>query len=152
MNKLNNKIWNAIKDYQFPGCVNEEPTRKNVVQEGVGVEWSDHVAGTLIMPFVGTVFLGMPKGFDRLGIFDGHNSEQMKINIFEDWKNFEECFKYGYDFKNVPVWKYLNDKGHTFVRGLMPRINRPFLHIILEDCRNKINCFEITSEQLDEMD
>jgi hypothetical protein len=151
MKKMNKKIWEAIKEYQFPGCVSEYPTKTNVVQDGVGIEWSEHVAGTLVMPYVGTIFLGMPKGFNRLGIFDGHNKEQMNINIFENWEQFNELFIHSYGKYNVPVWKYVNEKGHTFVRGLMPRLNRPFLHIILENCIDKIECYQVTDEDLEEM-
>lgn len=148
MEKMNDKIWNAVMDYQVPGCVNETPTKDNISQQGIGVEWSDHVPGTTIFPNVGNIFLGMPKLFSRLGIFDGHNEEKMKINIFEDWDNFNECFDHGYNKFNVPVWKYLNDKSHTFIRGLMPRINRPFLHVILENVIDKIDCYEITEEDM----
>jgi hypothetical protein len=63
----------------------------------------------------------------------------MKPNIFE---KFEDGW--GYNEFNYPAWKHLNENGHTIVRGLSPRINVPFIHIFLENCREKINCFEIT--------
>jgi len=34
----------------------------------------------------------------------------------------------------------------------MPRLNQPFLYIILEDCRSQLNCLEITNEDLKGMD
>lgn len=49
-------------------------------------------------------------------------------------------------------WKHLSKDGHTFVRGLMPRLNEPFLHIFLENCIDKIDCLEITQEDIDNMD
>lgn len=56
-----------------------------------------------------------------------------------------------YDHFNVPVWKYQKD-GYTFVRGLSPRTNRPFLHIYLEECADMIECFEVTDQLMEEMD
>jgi len=97
------------------------------------------------VPNVGKFFLGMPKGFNRIGDSD------TKINIFPN--QTAQIKLWGYCKFNIPVWKYKNDKGHVFIRGLCPRINMPFLHIIL-DCPDfdKINCIEITDKDLDEMD
>ena len=41
---------------------------------------------------------------------------------------------------------------NTLVRGLSPRINKPFLDIYLKDVRDKINCFEIFKEDIESMD
>ena len=58
----------------------------------------------------------------------------------------------GYDQFNVPVWKYLNEHGHTLVRGLSPRTNVPFIHVHLYDCMKDVNCMEVSQEMLDGMD
>jgi hypothetical protein len=150
MQKMTDEIWKAIETYQIPGCVNEAPERDTVLQEGLGVEWSEHVPGTIVMPNIGTVFLGMPKGFNRLGICDGNSRIGMKINIFENLEQAEG--KAGFDWLNVPVWKYLDNNGNTLVRGLRPRRNEPFLYVILEDCMDKINCYEVTKENIDFID
>jgi len=84
----------------------------------------------------------MPKGFDRCGV-----DEKLIIHIFEKFDD-----GWGYNKFNIPVWKYKDDIGSTLVRGLSPRINAPFLHIFLEDCRDKIDCLEITDEDIAEMD
>jgi hypothetical protein len=34
----------------------------------------------------------------------------------------------------------------------MPRKNEPFLHIYLENCLDKIDCLEITEEDINQMD
>jgi len=142
------KIIEAIKEYQVPGAVSSFD-ENNFRQDTIGSEWSDHCPGTFV-PHVGTFFLGMPKGFNRIGARAENSDENLKINIFPDFENFEQKFG-GYDKFNVPVWKHTNGKGHTMVRGIRPRINSPFLHIILEDCREKIDCLEITNKDINEM-
>jgi hypothetical protein len=34
----------------------------------------------------------------------------------------------------------------------MPRRNEPFIHVFLENCIEKINCLEITQDDVDGMD
>ena len=65
--------------------------------------------------------------------------------FYEDNENY-------YDMFNIPVWKYLDEHGNTLVRGIMPRRNEPFLHIYIGNCIDKINCLEITKQNIDEMD
>lgn len=136
-------IKNAIEEYQCPGCVvgGDISCFKSNPDGGVGC--GNHMSGTIISN-IGNIFLGMPKGFNRLGL-----NEKMKPQIFEsfdinDWGE--------YDKWNVPVWKFLNKDGHTLVRGFIPRRNDSFIHIFLEDCRDKINCLELTQEDVDKMD
>jgi len=105
---------------------------------------------------IGKIFLGMPKGFDRMGLID-----KMPLHIFESFETFKKewnrpsingATSSGYDEWNVPVWKFLDERGNTLVRGLSPRVNSPFLHLILEDCRDKISCLEVTKEMHEGMD
>ena len=105
------------------------------------MECDKHVVGTTILG-LGKIFLGMPKGFDRLGQCDN-----TKIYIFETLKD-----GWVYDKFNIPVWKYKDELGHIIVRGISPRINTPFIHVFLEDCLSKIDCIEITSTDIREMD
>jgi len=85
-----------------------------------------HCPGTSLSG-CGKILLGMPKGFNRLGLCG-----KTVINIFNIFPNGWE-----YTELNVPVWKYLDDKGNTLVRGLCPRVNSPFIHIYLENCIDK---------------
>jgi len=135
---MNNK--EAVEEYQCTGCINgpfETCFKKNKLSQSC----ESHISGTTFMP-IGKVFLGMPKGFNHIG-----NCE-MIINIFN---SFEEFLKSGFkiDSLNVPVWKFLDDNGNTLVRGLSPRINSPFLYVILGNHINKIDCIEITKEFLE---
>jgi hypothetical protein len=132
-------IIEAINEYQVPGAVGDFDPATATLENG----WKEHCPGTLVSG-VGWVFLGMPKGFDRLGPVP---AEYFRIHIFE---TFEECWPF--DKFNVPVWKYLDAHGNTLVRSLSPRVNTPFLHIILGDHRDKINCLEITAADIKEMD
>jgi hypothetical protein len=131
----------AIEEYQCSGCVVGGDTSCYEPSENGGVGCSKHHAGTFSA--TGNFYLGLPKGFCRLGEF-----RKMKPNIF---KTFESS-SWDYDKWNIPAWKYRSENGHVLVRGLMPRINEPFLHIFLEDCMDKINCLEITQKDIDEMD
>ena len=136
-------ILEAIKTYQVPGSIGFD--ENNFEQSGVGLEWSGHVAA-IWQTNVGLLFLGMPKGFNRAGFLENN----MKICIFYNMQHHDSVWPY--DKYNIPCWKYLDEHGNTIVRGLQPRLNNPFLHVILGDVRDKINCLEITNTDLDSMD
>lgn len=139
---MKKEIKNGVEKYQCPGCIlgNDIKCYKKPISTEVSCE--NHAAGTLISS-IGKIFLGMPKGFNRLG-----STENLKIVMFE---KFEDCY-WNLNKWNIPVWKHLNKNGHTLVRELSPRTNNPFIHIFLEDCLNKINCLEINSEDINSMD
>lgn len=138
---MTQKIKHIIENYQCPGCIIGHDTECFVPENdsGRGIGCSKHCAGTGIVGH-GKLFLGMPKGFNRVGLY-----EDQRPRIFEKYHN-------NYDMFNIPVWKYLDDHGNTLVRGIMPRRNEPFLDIYLENCIEEINCLEITSEDISKMD
>lgn len=134
-----NNIKEAIETYQCPGCVNGSDInceKYELTNSGC----NNHCAGTITS--FGKVFLGLFKGFNRLGIFP-----EMKLSIFETLEQQKGICRY--DWLNIPVWKYQNEKGHIFIRGFSPRINKPFLHIILNGDFTYIKCFEITDKLLE---
>ncbi len=141
---MNEKVKKAIEEYQCSGCVNG-PALECYEYEDGSVECKKHCAGTSMGgngAFLGRLFLGLPKGFNRLGA-----CENTKISIFERLKDGWE-----YDKFNIFVWKHLDKFGNVLVRGLSPRINYPFIHIFLENCIKDIDCIEITEEDMAEMD
>lgn len=138
---MKNKIKKAIQEYQCSGCMDGGDMECFKINTNSGVGCDAHYSGTTLIP-MGKIFLGLPKGFCRLG-----HQKDFSLNIFE---KFEDGW--GYDMWNVPVWKYKNGSGHTLVRGISPRVNLPFLHIFLEDCRYKIDCLEISQSDVDGMD
>jgi hypothetical protein len=153
-----NTVLDAIKEYQCPGCAGGlagECYEKN----SPGVGCSKHCPGS-IMSSVGTIFLGMEKGFNRLGPV---GYKDMPIVIFENEKQSNEEWDSPspliqktannlYDNFNIAVWKYLDKFGSTIVRGLSPRMNAPFLHVYLKDVRDQIDCLEITEDDVSKMD
>lgn len=131
----------AVKEYQCPGCLKDCKNLSNYSQSGDSIGCGSHIAGT-ILGGAGKIFLGMPKGFNRLGSYNG-----MPLEIYETYED-----GWNYNMWNIPVWKHLNKEGHTLVRGMSPRTNVQFLHVYLEDCRDKVNCMEITQGMIDGMD
>lgn len=130
----------AIQKYQCLGCVlGPFPTCYDTKIDGIGC--SNHCVGTL-MSMVGKLFLGMPKGFDRLGGY-----EKTKIYIFHKLDD-----GWGYTMFNVPVWKHLDKHGNTLVRGYCPRINMGWIHVFLTNEIDKIDCIEITIKDMENMD
>ena len=139
---MKKEVKKAIEQYQCSGCVCGSDIECFVINTTEGIGCGKHHAGTIING-IGNIFLGMPKGFNRLG-----ESKKLKPSIY---KTFESS-DWTYDKWNIPTWKYKNKTGHTFVRGMMPRINKTFIHIFLEDCIDKINCLEITEDDINYMD
>ena len=139
---METKLKLAIEKYQCSGCVvgGDISCFEN---NNWGLGCGKHHAGTMIFPGVGNIFLGMPKGFNRLGEYT-----KLKPTIYDTFESSDWKF----DMWNIPVWKYLSKEGYTFVRGLMPRRNEPFIHIFLENCIDKINCLEISQDDVDGMD
>lgn len=144
---METKVKKAVERYQCSGCISGcnikcyEPT---IPGDGDGC--GKHFSGTTIIG-IGKVFLGLPKGFNRLGHL--HN---MKPLIFKSFNDFTETGWSNYDKFNITVWKHLDEHGNTLVRGMIPRKNETFLHIFLENCIDKINCLEISQEDIEEMD
>lgn len=137
---MNDTIKNAVENYQCSGCTNGSDI--SCYEKGYNQECGKHSAGTFIGG-QGRIFLGMPRGFNRAG----PASENVKIYIFEKWEDSWSGDKF-----NVPVWKHLDDQGNVLIRGISPRINLPYYHIILEDCMDKVECIEITKEDMEDMD
>lgn len=138
---MEQKLKLAIEEYQCSGCVCGSGI-ECFKSSSNGVGCGKHVIGTMIVG-IGHVLLGLPNGFNRVGVCN-----ELKPNIFE---TYEKC-DWKFDKYNVAVWKHYNSKGHTIVRGIMPRKNEPFIHIFLEDCRDKIECIEISAKEISEMD
>ena len=139
---MERKVKEAIERYQCSGCTVGGDT-SCFEEQNSGVGCARHLAGTFIYPIIGGIFLGMPKGFNRIG-----NDSSLKPHIYASYESSD----WSYDKWNIPVWKYLSPDGHTFVRGMIPRINATFIHVFLENCIDRIDCLEVTNEDIDYMD
>ena len=139
----------AIECYQCPGCVvGGDISCFEPAADHRGCD--KHVPGTMIFPVVGKIFLGMPTGFNRSG-----PHENMPIRIFDGPAESDGGWGFGtsgYGVFNVPVWKHLDEHGNTLVRGISPRVNNPFLHILLGDHLEEIGSKEITADDIEGMD
>lgn len=136
---MDQKIENMIREYQCPGCIGGKFDVDSCYEKGDGVDCGRHTVGT-VSSLSGLIFLGMPKGFCRLG-----SCKVTRISIFEKVEH-----GWGYSMFNVPVWKYLDSNGNTLVRGLCPRTNYPWIHIFMGDQMAKIDCMIITQKDIDE--
>jgi len=138
---------NAVSEYQCSGCaVGPEKNMscyRSRQRGSYDVSCAAHCPGTIMYP-VGTILLGLPKGFNRVGAIDGEYSNY--------YLNLHTSFSDSYTMFNIPVWKHLNEFGHTIVRFYSPRVNRGAIDIFLENCMDKIDCLEITKEDIDNMD
>ena len=139
---MKDNVKSAIEEYQCPGCAKgcEVSSCFEPSESQYGESCGGHYPGTFTTG-VGRIYLGLPKGFNRLG-----KQDDMSIRIWNTYKDGT------YNMWNVPVWKYKNEKGHTIVRGIMPRRNEAFLDIFLEDCLDQIECQNITLDQIEDMD
>lgn len=136
------KIDRAIENYQCCGCMRGSDI-SCFKPDSDSSACGSHKVGTFTS--YGSIFLGLPKGFNRLG-----GLGEMKLLIFTDWKDFEQ--KAGYDNYNIPTWKYLDEHGNTLIRGLKPRLNTPFLHVIIGNHLDRVNCLEVSAEMIEYMD
>lgn len=136
----------GIETYQCPGCVVGSDTSCGEYRdEGNGCK--AHCPGTILGS--GFVFLGLPKGFCRVGHVD--MKVKAKVRVFETFEKAKEVF--GYDRFNVPVWAHLDKRGNTIVRLFQPRLAYSEIHVILEDCMDRLKAVHvITAEELEDMD
>ena len=64
------------------------------------------------------------------------------IKIFPETKFIGKNLSFTYtDYRAFELWS-----------SFMPRRNESFIHIFLEKCIDKINCLEISQQDVDEMD
>lgn len=117
-----------IEEFQCPGCVcgcdvssgcfkpeSDSEDDKNLACKA-------HVAGTIVS-HIGTINLGLPRGFNRLGFQDQRVSGNT-IRLWDSVANMPE-----YNHFNVAVWGLEMD-GHLFVRCYCPRINQTYVDVI----------------------
>lgn len=114
-----------IKEFQCPGCTcGNDPSDcgrfKLDGDLGQGFHCSGHSAGTF-KNFVIKLALGLPKGFNQVGILpDGHSTN---IRLYLEGATTH------WDRLNVPVWAMKEGK-YTFVRTFSPRINIGWIDVI----------------------
>lgn len=131
----------AIKDYQCAGCISG-PYPSCFKSNDIGGGCEKQYVGTTVIPQIGKIFLGLSKGFCRIGY-----QKDMIIYIFETQEQQQKQWKY--DYFNIPVWKHKNKKGHILIRGYQPRLNIGFVHVILNGNYDSIDAHEIDVTDID---
>ncbi len=138
-------IKDVVELYQCSGCTNGSDISCYEKSLDSDISCLKHSAGTMVAG-LGWLQIGLPNGFNRV------SKGTTKIVDFYMFETFEKHNAYfEFDVFNIPVWKYLHN-GHTLIRGISPRTNTLFIQCILEDCMDKIDCLELTSEQVKAMD
>jgi len=132
----------AIENYQCPGCVSGSNTKCGQFENKMGC--NRHCPGTAILG-VGHILLGMPRGFNKI------RENKVRIYIFNTFDELSSSFE-NFNFLNMPIWKFKDKFNNTLIRIFMPRISTSCIAVVLEDCIDKIECFEITDNELKEID
>ena len=119
-------VEKMISNFQCPGCLKGSSPCTECpsfhLNHEFGWNCKNHIPGT-IMVGVGKIFLGMPKGFNKVGACE-QIGEQMVIIRF--WQEGEKPF---WDYLNIPVWA-MEEYGYLFVRTYCPRVNRGYIDVI----------------------
>ena len=136
-----------ISTYQCPGCMQgPEPESCPAFRQGES-GCLGHCVGTLGFG-QGRLFLGLPKGFNRLG-----TSKSDTFQIYESAAAFDDAIDPDKAVFNVVVWKYLDENGNTLIRLYSPRINYGCAMVIRGDHLDKFPAaLLITDELIGSMD
>jgi len=120
----NSEKIEMIKKFQCPGCSLD---CSNIEIKESGKEMfrcESHSAGT-ILGGVGKIYLGMPKGFDKVGAIKNNLDEETTTNIrFHSEKDYSFFDKF-----NLPICAREVD-GYLFIRTFCWRINRSYIDVI----------------------
>ncbi len=151
MAKRHLDIVGMVEEFLCPGCVAGNNTKCGSYKPVAKVEFSgcaNHCAGTNLIG-AGRLALGLPKGFNRYGLFAGPTKTlrdaiegHMVIRLWPDGLVRE------YDAFNVPVWRYEED-GILFVRVFAPRVNASYVDVIQ---MNNTKANQIAAKAIDAKD
>lgn len=109
-----------VEKYQCPGCASGINTKSGCFkQDPDNFSCGKHCAGTVIGG-AGTVNLGLPKGFNRLGPIDTR-IQKSNIRIFEKMPE--------YNAFNIPLWA-MEHEGNLLVCTALPRLHQFWIDII----------------------
>lgn len=134
-------------------CTEFRANDTNPLKIGYGFGCTNHAPGTLLNGYF-KIMLGFPKGFCRIP------SDYCFAKLCPKNNNpIEYVFSDDFEKDNInnnkfviPVWKYLDRLGNTIVKSLCPRINKVVVTVYYGDYMNKIYCFRITDQMMNEMD
>lgn len=149
-NKKHLTIVQMVEEFQCPGCVNGHEPKScqafNLIENQgcTGSRCTNHSPGTNMLG-LGRIALGLPKGFNRYGLFPGKSDSiadaidgQMIVRLWD-----KQVPKYNH--YNIPVWR-LERNGFLFVRAFHPRLNASAVDVV-QLGNNKVE--EIAGQALD---
>jgi hypothetical protein len=131
MDKLNDVQKEMIQNFQCSGCMSGSDTNCGCFElrehdSNGSFYCHKQYAGTTFLPG-GKVYLGLPKGFNKVGDIsnDVNNKRTTNIRLFEN----DSVVKQTYNFLNIPVWAMQQD-GYLFIRCYSPRVNISYVDVI----------------------
>jgi hypothetical protein len=125
-----------VEQYQCPGCMNGPNPSECPQFSEANYGCANHHAATGMAPH-GLLFLGLPKGFNRVGLNAQRSivsdAEKMpgQLRVFENVEAAGATTIYGtaYDKFNVPVWA-MDHEGDLLVRCFSPRVGVHYVDVI----------------------
>lgn len=137
-------IEKMVNEFQCPGCVAGSDTQCGKYKlDHRGESCESHSPGTRMLGS-GAIYLGMPKGFNRVGaILD---EQTHNIRLFPKGSSVDV-----YDHLNVPVWA-MEWEGFLFVRCFVPRRNYSFVDVIEGGTLDMVPTATNVAEFIDEID
>lgn len=144
-------IVEMVKEFQCPGCVNGvdpgECPRFDLYQTPAGSSCRNHCAGTNMLG-LGRIALGMPKGFNRYGLYTNNGAARTMSEAVDGQmaiRLWDEAETPSWDRFNVPVWR-LEQDGYLFARTFTPRINGSFVDVMKMTDRKPESTAEIVRD------
>jgi len=125
-----------IEKFQCRGCVSGSDIKcgrfklEETFGPRLGVRCLSHVPGTVLIG-LGAIYLGLPRGFNRVGAQIQDLSNDFKLTALRLW-TVGTAPKWD-DF-NVAVWAMELD-GVLYVRTYAPRTNRTYIDVIEKGSR-----------------
>ncbi len=119
-----------VEKFLCPGCVVGSDTKCGRYKAPDDYHGClSHCLGTRIMPGIGLIALGMPKGFNRAWKFNEEGNKMLEAHhpVIQLYPAPEK--PQTFDWLNVPVWA-LEHEGFLFVRCMRPRISVVFDMIV----------------------
>jgi hypothetical protein len=120
-----------IGEYQCSGCLlggpdaAKCPKLQHIAISDDCFQCSSHVSGTSILG-VGRIALGLPKGFNRVGMrLDDPFHATVSTNI----RLWDAGARPSWNRTNVPAWA-MEHEGALFVRTYLPRLNQSYVDVV----------------------
>ena len=126
-----------IEKFQCPGCISGSNTTCGSCKceeiDNIFFNCAAHYPGTREIG-IGQLYLGLPKGFNKVGpiYFSEIDIRKNNIRLFSNASNI-----LSYDNLNIPVWA-MEEDGYLFVRVFLPRRGETYVDIIKGGKREKI--------------